>query len=118
MSSDKKYSWYKIADSVAEIRLNASGMAEMEAGEKICIALHREQVLRARPNVRMPEGPFQPDLSIHWEISFVPCTGTNSACPGAIMYPGRLLSQNLPRRGSLGRCFVGIEAGGLLNWLK
>ena len=45
MSSDKKYSWYKIADSVAEISLNQSGMAEMEAGgKKICISLHREQV--------------------------------------------------------------------------
>jgi 3-phenylpropionate/trans-cinnamate dioxygenase ferredoxin subunit len=39
----KKYSWYKIADSINEINFSANGLATVEVNNKtICLALHKE----------------------------------------------------------------------------
>ena len=39
--STKKYTWYKIADSIAEIDFSSGGLAEITSGGKtFCIALH------------------------------------------------------------------------------
>lgn len=41
----KKYTWHKIAESVAELNWNEQGLCEVEAGGKrICLARYKEQV--------------------------------------------------------------------------
>ena len=120
MSSDKKYSWYKIADSVAEIRLNASGMAEMEAGgKKLCIALHREQVFACATKCPHAGGALSAGFidplgnivcPLH-RYKFSLSRGHNVSGEGYYLktYPVEVRPDGV---------FVGIEAGGLLNWLK
>lgn len=42
---DKKYTWYKIADSLAEIAFSKDGLAEVEVnGKQICISRHQESL--------------------------------------------------------------------------
>ena len=45
MPSTNKNTWYKIAESIAEINFSANGLAEVEAGgKKLCIAFHNHQI--------------------------------------------------------------------------
>ena len=45
MSISKKYTWHKIADSIAEINFSSEGLAQVEmAGKKICIAHYQNQL--------------------------------------------------------------------------
>jgi 3-phenylpropionate/trans-cinnamate dioxygenase ferredoxin subunit len=45
MNTNKKYTWHKIADSVAEIQFSAAGLAVVEVTNKtICVALHNNQL--------------------------------------------------------------------------
>lgn len=45
MSTPKKYTWHKIANSIAEINFSPQGLAQIEAaGKKICMAKHKEQL--------------------------------------------------------------------------
>ncbi|MBK8609562.1 MAG: Rieske 2Fe-2S domain-containing protein [Chitinophagaceae bacterium] len=45
MSNPQKHTWYKIAESVAEIDFNSGGLAEIEVnGKKLCIGKHNEQL--------------------------------------------------------------------------
>jgi 3-phenylpropionate/trans-cinnamate dioxygenase ferredoxin subunit len=45
MENHKKYTWHKIADSVAEIKFSENKLAELEiAGKKICVALHNDTI--------------------------------------------------------------------------
>ena len=42
----KKCTWHKLADSVAEIPFSSNGMASVSvAGKTICLALHKDQLL-------------------------------------------------------------------------
>jgi nitrite reductase/ring-hydroxylating ferredoxin subunit len=42
MSTPKKYTWYKIADSKEELHFGKNNMMEIKAGEKsICLILHK-----------------------------------------------------------------------------
>ena len=42
----KKCTWHKVADSVAEIPFSSNGMASVTvAGKTICLALHKDQLL-------------------------------------------------------------------------
>lgn len=42
---DKKYTWHKIAETVAELQFTANGLAEMEArGKKFCLASHNNNL--------------------------------------------------------------------------
>lgn len=42
----KKCTWHKLADSVAEIPFSSNGMASVTvAGKTICLALHKDQLL-------------------------------------------------------------------------
>lgn len=41
-----KLTWYKIAESIAELNISSNGMTEVELhGKKICIALHDNKLL-------------------------------------------------------------------------
>jgi nitrite reductase/ring-hydroxylating ferredoxin subunit len=41
----RKYQWHKIADSIAELSLTASGLVEVEAGgKKLCLAVKDERL--------------------------------------------------------------------------
>ena len=45
MDTNKKYTWHKIAESVAEINFSANGLSEVTIGSKtICIALHQNKL--------------------------------------------------------------------------
>ena len=45
MSSTNKNTWYKIAESIAEIKFSANGLAALEiGGKKLCIAFHKDQI--------------------------------------------------------------------------
>ncbi len=42
----KKYSWHKLADSIAEISFSSNSMTSVSvAGKTICLALHKDQLL-------------------------------------------------------------------------
>jgi nitrite reductase/ring-hydroxylating ferredoxin subunit len=46
MELNKKYRWYKIADSINEINFSVNGLATVEVNNKnICIALHKNELL-------------------------------------------------------------------------
>lgn len=41
----KKITWYKLAESVAELQLNENGLAQLAvAGKQVCVSLHKETV--------------------------------------------------------------------------
>jgi nitrite reductase/ring-hydroxylating ferredoxin subunit len=43
--ADKKYTWHKIAETLAEIPFLANGLTELDIkGKKICLALHNESL--------------------------------------------------------------------------
>ncbi|MGC4100823.1 Rieske (2Fe-2S) protein [Ferruginibacter sp.] len=45
MDTNKKYTWHKIADSIAEIDFSASGLAMLQVpGKTICVARHNDQL--------------------------------------------------------------------------
>ena len=45
MDANKKYTWHKIADSVAAIPFSAAGLAMVEVnGKTICVAMHHNQL--------------------------------------------------------------------------
>lgn len=45
MPDNSKYTWYKIAESIAELLLRSSGLAEIEVnGKKLCVALHGDEL--------------------------------------------------------------------------
>jgi nitrite reductase/ring-hydroxylating ferredoxin subunit len=45
MDANKKYTWHKIADSIAAINFSANGLAVVEVNNKtICVARHKEQL--------------------------------------------------------------------------
>jgi nitrite reductase/ring-hydroxylating ferredoxin subunit len=44
-ANDKKYSWYKISDSLEEISFSSEGLAQLEiAGKIICVAKKKDQL--------------------------------------------------------------------------
>ena len=45
MSSSPKYTWHKIADSIATINFSSNGLIELEvAGKTICLGIHNDTI--------------------------------------------------------------------------
>lgn len=120
MSSQKQYAWHKIADSIAEIGFSASGLAEVEvAGKKICLALHQDQVYGCAAKCPHAGGVMSSGFidslgnivcPLH-RYKFSLSRGHNVSGEGFFLktYPVELRPDGI---------FVGLEAGGLFNWLK
>jgi 3-phenylpropionate/trans-cinnamate dioxygenase ferredoxin subunit len=46
MSHNKKYKWFKIANTVAELQIGNNGLKEIEVNEKkVCLALHNDVLM-------------------------------------------------------------------------
>ena len=117
---DKKYTWYKIADSIAELSFSANGLAEITVNNKtICIS-YRNSQLHACTNKCPHAGGKLADGSIDWMGNIV-CplhrykfsleNGRNTSGEGYYLktYPVEQREDGI---------FVGIAENGLFGWLK
>lgn len=118
--TEKKYTWHKLADSIEELRLPASGLAELEIDEKkICISLHKDQLHACvgkcpHASGKLAEGFIDALGNIVCPIHryrFNLQNGHNSSGEGYFLktYPIEIRAEGI---------FIGIETPGLLNWLK
>ena len=118
--SARKYQWHKIADSIAELSLTASGLVEVEAGgKKLCLAVKDERLFACAAKCphaggRMADG-FMDALGnivcpLH-RYRFSLEKGYNSSGEGFHLktYPVEQREDGI---------YVGIEESNLLNWLK
>lgn len=117
---EKKYTWHKLAESVAELQLSATGLAEVEiAGKKICIAVHNDALFGCAAKCphaggKMSEGYIDAVGNIICPVhryKFSLQQGRNSSGEGYFLrtYPVQKRPDGI---------FVGIESNNLTNWLK
>ena len=117
---DKKYKWYKIADSLAEILFSENGLAEWEVnGKKICLSLFKNQLTAT--SLTCPHAGGNLSHGYVDEAGNIVCpihrykfslkTGRNTSGEGYYLktYP-------IEKRDN--GYFIGVEESGLFNWLK
>jgi nitrite reductase/ring-hydroxylating ferredoxin subunit len=118
--SHQKYTWHKIADSIAEINFSSDGLTEIEvAGKKICLGLHNniihacvdkcphaggelaEGYLDASGNIVCPLHRYKFDMQ----------NGRNISGEGYYLktYPVEIRNEGV---------FVGIADSRLFGWLR
>ena len=118
--SIKKYTWHKIADSIAEITFSSSGLAEITVnGKTFCIAMHNDIVYACTQKCPHAGGELVD--------GYVDSTG-NIVCPlhryKFNLENGRNVSgegyylKTFPVEVRTEGIFVGIADGGLFSWLK
>ncbi len=116
----KTLKWYKIADSVEELNLADNGLAETEiAGKKICIALSADKLFACAAKC-----PHAGGSMAHGYID----AAQNIVCPLHRYKFSLLNGRNTSGEGYFlknyaievreNAVFVGIEEGGIFNWLK
>ena len=116
----KKYTWYKIANSVDELQFNENGLLETEVdGKKICVAKNKN-LLYACTHKCPHAGGFMEEgyidavgnivCSIH-RYKFSLQNGRNTSGEGYYLkvYPVEMREEGI---------FVGIENSSLFGWLK
>lgn len=118
--SEKKHTWYKLADSLEALLLPRSGLTELEiAGKKICISLHKDQLHACTAKCPHASGKLADGhidalgnivCPVH-RYRFNLQNGRNSSGEGYYLktYPIEKRAEGI---------FVGIESPGILNWLK
>ncbi len=117
---DKKYKWYKIADSLDEILFSESGLAEWEVnGKKICLSLFKEELYATSLKC--------PHAGGNLSHGYVDATG-NIVCPlhryKFLLQTGRNVSgegyylKSFPVKKRASGYFLGVEESGMFNWLK
>ena len=117
---DKKYTWYKIADSVAEIGFGSNGLIEIVVnGKTLCIALHNN-TLHACTQKCPHAGGLMAD-------GYLDATG-NIVCPlhryKFSLQNGRNVSgegyylKTFPVEIQNDGVFVGFAENNLFGWLK
>ena len=117
---EKKYTWHKLAESIAELQLPATGLLEVEVdGKKICIGLHNEALYGCAAKCphaggRMAEGYMDAIGNIVCPIhryKFSLQQGRNVSGEGYFLktYPVQQRPDGI---------FVGIEENNLTNWVK
>ena len=117
---DKKYKWYKIADSLEEISFAENELAEWEVnGKKICLSLFKEQLCATSLKC--------PHAGGNLSHGFVDVAG-NIVCPlhryKFSLQTGRNVSgegyylKTYPIEKRANGYFLGMEENGLFNWLK
>jgi nitrite reductase/ring-hydroxylating ferredoxin subunit len=116
----KKYTWHKIADDVTDISFSENNLQEIEvAGKKICIALNND-ILKACASKC-------PHAGGNMSNGYVDALG-NIVCPlhryKFSLDNGRNISgegyflKTYPIEKRENGIFIGIEDGGMFNWLK
>lgn len=117
---EKKFAWYKLADSVAELSLPAQGLAETEVNnKKICISLQKEQLFACAATC--------PHAGGRLSGGYIDALG-NIVCPvhryKFNLQNGRNCSgegyylQTYPVQVRPDGVFVGFEEKNLFSWLK
>ena len=116
----KSYKWYKIADSVSELDFSKEGLCTVEVeSKKICICLFKEQIYATTAKC--------PHAGGNLDHGYVDTAG-NIVCPihryKFSLENGRNVTgegyylKTYPTEIRESGIFVGIENGGLFNWLK
>ena len=117
---NKKYKWYKIADSLDEMSFSVNGLSEWEVdGKKICFSLFKEKLCATSLKC--------PHAGGNLSHGYVDNTG-NIVCPlhryKFSLQTGKNVSgegyylKTYPVEKRTNGYFLGIEENGLFNWLK
>ena len=117
---EKKYKWYKIADTLEEILFSKNGLAEWEIdGKKICLSLFEKELCATSlkcPHAggNLSHGYMDTTGNIVCPLhryKFFCKTGRNVSGEGYYLktYP-------VEKRGD--GYYIGIEENGIFNWLK
>ena len=118
--TDKKHTWHKIADNIAEINFSASGLAEITvAGKTFCIALHNDTLYACTQKCphaggTLSEGYLDATGNIVCPLHryrFNPKTGRNISGEGYFLktFPVELRTDGV---------YIGFEEQGLFGRLK
>jgi 3-phenylpropionate/trans-cinnamate dioxygenase ferredoxin subunit len=118
--TEKKYTWHKLADSLQELKLPASGIAEIELlNKKICITLYKDQLYACATKC--------PHAGGNLANGYIDALG-NIVCPlhryKFSLQRGRNTSgegyylKTFPVQMRPDGIFVGFEANNFFNWLK
>lgn len=120
MSSHKKYTWHKIANSVAEINFSSNGLTEIEvAGKTFCLGLQNNIIYACThrcPHAggTLAEGYLDASGQIVCPLhryKFNMQTGRNVSGEGYYL-------KTFPVEIRLEGVFIGIADSSLFNWLK
>lgn len=117
---EKKYKWYKIAESAAELQFGTNDIAEIEvAGRKICVVKKMNGLAACTAKCphaggNMSEGYLDNDENIVCPVhrlAFNLENGRDAIGEGYFLkvHPVKLNESGV---------FLGIEEGGLFSWLK
>jgi nitrite reductase/ring-hydroxylating ferredoxin subunit len=120
MDTNKKYTWHKIADNLAEINFSTNGLATVEVNNKnICIALHKNELLAC--SYKCPHaGGIMADGHID-ALGNIVCplhrykfslhNGRNISGEGYYLktFPVELRNEGV---------FIGIQENNLFGWMK
>ena len=120
MMTEKKYKWYKVADSVLELNFEANNILEVEtAGRRICLVRTAEGIAACGSKCPHAGGHLSDGFLDSQEAIVCPIhryrfdlkTGRDLTGEGYYLkiYPVRQDETGI---------FVGIPEGGLLGWLK
>ena len=119
MIKDKKYKWYKIADSESELHFASNNLLQLEvAGKKICIAKGK-QLYACTAKCPHAGGIIAEGFIDHSDNVTCPLhrykfslqNGRNVSGEGYYLktYPIQTTDKGV---------FIGIEEAGLMSWLK
>lgn len=120
MSAHKRYTWHKIADSLAEISFSPEGLTEVEAaGKKICLALQKDTLYACTQKCPHAGGPLSEgylDAAGHLvcpihRYKFDLQSGRNVSGEGYFLktFPVEIRKEGV---------FIGMADSGLFGWLK
>jgi nitrite reductase/ring-hydroxylating ferredoxin subunit len=120
MDTNKKYTWHKIANSIAELHFSENGLTTVEVNNKtICVALHNNEVLACThkcPHAGgiMSDGYLDPLGNIVCPLhryKFSLHNGRNVSGEGYFLktYPVEVRNEGV---------FIGMEQNNLFGWLK
>jgi 3-phenylpropionate/trans-cinnamate dioxygenase ferredoxin subunit len=120
MLTTRKYQWHKIADSIAELSITASGLVEVEAGgKKLCLAVKDERLFACAAKCPHAGGRMADGFMDALDCVYVRCTATGSAWKRATTVPGRAFLKTYPVQYSRKMVFMWVlRSQNLFNWLK
>lgn len=120
MDKEKKYNWHKLAENRESVQFSADGIAAVSvAGKELCLILFKDQLYAC--SSRCPHAGGMMANGYIDAVGNIVCpthrykfslqNGRNSSGEGYFLktYPVEQREDGL---------FIGIEAGGLLSWLK
>jgi 3-phenylpropionate/trans-cinnamate dioxygenase ferredoxin subunit len=120
MNSNKKYTWYKIADSLAGLSFADNGLTTVQVNNKaVCLAMHKDELLACSHKC--------PHASGNMANGYIDALG-NIVCPlhryKFSLHNGRNVSgegyylKTFPVEIRNEGIFIGLEQNNLFGWLK